>query len=135
MSLDPSLIQTKKVRVGVLNGEPKYLTVRGLTATDFAALINDQEQLMLMLFGGNFNWSDANTTGKELLIRAPKLAALAIALAVDEPGEAAFIDKLPMPVQIELFSAVYHLTMPDGLEQTVKKLQEQLKPLFKSRKG
>lgn len=135
MSLDPSLIQTKQVRVGAINGEPKYLTVRGLTATDFAALINEQEQLMLMLFGGNFNWKDANTTGKELLVRAPALAALAIALSVDEPGEAEFISRLPLPVQIELFSAVYHLTMPEGLEITTKKLQEQLKPLFKSKKG
>ena len=135
MSIDPAALETKKVRYGLVNGEPRYLTVRGLTATDFAALINEQEQLMLMLFGGNFNWSDANTTGKELLIRAPALAALAIALAVDEPGEAEFISKLPLPVQIELFSAVYHLTMPDGLEETTKKLQEQLKPLFKSKKG
>lgn len=133
MSLDAAVRKTKTITIGEdINENPVSVTVRGLNASDFAELMNNYEDLMLMLFDGEFDWSSEKAIGNEVMTRAPKLAYLAIALACDEPDKAYAVSQLPMPIQVELFMSVYSLTMPEGAKETSKKLQQLLAPLFVS---
>jgi len=97
-------------------GKEFFLDVRGLSATDFAVLVNEQETVMRWLFEGA-NLDDQAELMNQLAVRSTGFLALVIALAAGEPEYAFKIALLPIPTQIQLATTVARLTMPEGLKK------------------
>lgn len=123
MPLDPSIIKRERIRVGTSDkGEALFVDVRGLTAQDFAVLFGEEESAMAALFSDAFSWDSGEMIVKEVIIRLPALAALAMSLACEDVENADLYAQLPISKQIEILSAVYQLTLPEA--DSKKKIQQ-----------
>lgn len=113
--LDPSIIKRERVRVGTNDaGEALFVSVRGLTAQDFSLLFNEEENALAALFSDAFSWDKGEMIVKEVIVRLPALAALAMALACDEIEDAPLFAQLPISKQIEILTHMYRFTLPDA---------------------
>lgn len=106
------------------------MVVRGLSFNDISALVIDHGPRLLLVFNSVYEKAKAKTlTGgdvagfiQETLTRSPELVAQIIAMAADEPGQAAQAAKLPPVVQMEAMQEIVALTFVSEAE--VKKLVE-----------
>lgn len=108
------------------------VTLRGLNMEDFAILLNNYQEIMILLFGGGLKGKSASEIGKELLVRFPSFAYMVIALAADEPESAEKVAALPFPTQVELLANVSNLTMPEGVKEGAKKIVSAIGMLTKA---
>ena len=136
MSLSAFEIPTERVQLnpGCPMGKEFFLDVRGLSATDFAVLVNEQETVMRWLFEGA-NIDDQAELMNQLAVRSTGFLALVIALAAGEPEYAFKIALLPIPTQIQLATTVARLTMPEGLKKSLEQINIAISPLLKEFKS
>src|SRR5690554_4047818 len=101
MALDPSVIKRERIQVGTnAEGEALFVDVKGLNAQDFAVLFGEEENAMAALFSDAFSWDSGEMIVKEIVIRLPALAALAMSLACDELDNAYLFAQLPIAKQV-----------------------------------
>ncbi len=124
MNLSDFEIPTERVLInpGCKAGDEFYLSVRGLSASDFAVLINQHEDIMRWLFEGA-NLNDEAQLMNQLFVRSVQFLALVIALAAGQQDQAYKIACLSPTVQINLVKAVAKLTMPEGLKKSVQEIK------------
>ena len=136
MSLSAFEIPTERVQLnpGCPIGKEFFLDVRGLSAADFAVLVNEQEAVMRWLFEGA-NLDDQTELMNQLAVRSTGFLALVIALAAGEPEYAFKIALLPIPTQIQLATTVARLTMPEGLKKSLAQINIAISPLLKEFKS
>lgn len=95
-------------------------SVRGISVEDFSALLRDHLphlDQMFDLFSRQTKDVFATGSAQKLVLTAirdfPQIAAMAIALAADEPGTEAKAAKLPLPTQMEALMAIGRLTFEE----------------------
>ncbi|MCM8742333.1 phage pre-tape measure protein [Pseudomonas koreensis] len=131
MSLSDFEIPTERVQLnpGCPIGKEFFIDVRGLSASDFAVLVNEQEAVMRWLFEGA-NIDDQAELMNQLAVRSAGFLALLIALAANEPQFACKLALLPIPTQIQLATTVVKLTMPEGLKKSLEQIKVAISPLL-----
>ncbi|MBF8755518.1 phage pre-tape measure protein [Pseudomonas guariconensis] len=131
MSLSAFEIPRERVQLnpGCPVGKEFFLDVRGLSAADFAVLVNEQETVMRWLFEGA-NLDDQAEMMNQLAVRSTGFLALVVALAAGEPEFAFKIALLPIPTQIQLATTVARLTMPEGLKKSLDQIRMAISPLL-----
>ncbi|HEP8062229.1 TPA: hypothetical protein ACPWGP_004589 [Pseudomonas aeruginosa] len=136
MNLTDFEIPTESILInpGCKPGDEFYLSVRGLSASDFAVLINEHEDIMRWLFEGA-NLNDEAQLMNQLFVRSVQFLALVIALAAEQQDQAYKIVCLPPMVQINLVKAVTRLTMPEGLKKSVQEIKLVISLLLKEFKS
>lgn len=136
MNLTDFEIPTESVLInpGCKPGDEFYLSVRGLSAADFAVLVNQHEDIMRWLFEGA-DLNDENQVMNQLFVRSVQFLALVIALAAGQQDQAFKIACLSPTVQINLVKAVARLTMPEGLKKSVQEIKLVLALLLKEFKS
>jgi len=136
MNLTDFEIPTESILInpGCKPGDEFYLSVRGLSASDFAVLINQHEDIMKWLFEGA-DLDDEVGVMNQLVVRSVQFLALVIALAAEQEDQAYKIACLSPTVQIKLVKAVAKLTMPEGLKKSLEEIKLVISLLLKEFKS
>ncbi|HHM5016615.1 TPA: hypothetical protein ACRMAA_002027 [Pseudomonas aeruginosa] len=136
MSLSEFEIPMERVQLnpGCPIGKEAFINVRGLSASDFAVLVNEHETVMHWLFDGA-NLEDQAQLMNQLAVRSTGFLALVIALAAGEPEYAFKVALLPIPTQIQLATTVARMTMPEGLKKSLEQIKIAISPLLKEFKS
>lgn len=134
MSLLDLVVPFKKVVINQSQGEKKEVAfdVFGLTTSDFIRLVEDHGKILATIFLHNAKEDlKATDNSKVIMLQFPAFGAACIAAGCKEPEAAEHVQNLPLMTQVELLTAVFSLTFPDGLKKSLEKLEPTIAPLLK----
>jgi hypothetical protein len=101
----------------------KDIPVCGVSAEGVAHLLGAFPELRQLMAGGA---KASEITADQIMKVAPRAVAAAIAAGTGSPGDAKVEEaagKLPIGEQVELLSAIFDLTFPQGIDPFVARLE------------
>ena len=125
MSLLDLVVPSKKVVIHQKSEDHPEVVfdVFGLTTEDFAVLAEQYTKILTAIFLKNAKEDLAGLDNSKLIMREfPVLGAACIAHGCKQPEAVEHVRNLPILTQVELLSAVFELTFPDGLKKSLEKL-------------
>src|SRR5262245_55443733 len=120
MSLLDLVIPSRKVVINqAVSDKPEVsYQVFGLTTEDFIYLVQEHSKVLAAVFLQNAKEDlKESDSSKAVLMAFPSFGAACIACGCKEREAAPHVESLPLMTQIELLSAVFSLTFPDGVKK------------------
>lgn len=134
MALSDLIIPSRKITLHQASEEHPEVTIEifGLTTSDFVYLVDGYRDQLAAIFLHNAKESLSNPeTSGEILNTFPDFAAACIACGGKQRDAEVYLRSLPFPVGLELLSAVFELTFPEGLKKSLVKIAPTILALLK----
>ncbi|WP_017905309.1 phage pre-tape measure protein [Pseudomonas asplenii] len=134
MALSDLVIPSRKITLHQSSEDMPEVTIDvfGLTTSDFVYLVDGYRTQLAAIFLRNAKESLSNPeTSSEILQSFPDFAAACIACGSKQREAEEYVRNLPFPVGLELLSAVFELTFPQGLKKSLAKIAPTILALLK----